>query len=249
MIVYSNSCSFGASGQGHDIYPELVANHFDAQLINKGRPGSCNRRIVRTTVRDLLELKEKHHSDRMLCLLGLSFISRTELWQPSIPAVDNDGNFHPITVDHLKFDWTQGLVDTLIPDIHLTLPTEVQEYYKNWLINMSKESIITDLLADIIMLEQFCSQSNIRVLIWSNAQLWPGKPEVAIDDIFIKPFVNKILNSPSVIDPWKFCFLDYALSQGYRPKDEHKYGTTGHPGQFAHKDFSQYLIKHLERTL
>jgi hypothetical protein len=245
MIVYSNSCSFGQPNQGHDTYPELIAGHYNATLINRGIPGSCNRRIIRTSTRDLLELKKQSGDDNILCLLGLTFISRTELWQPNIPSKDNDGNFHSITVDHKKYNWTSGLINTYVKDIHLSAPANVQNYYQQWLLHMSKEAIITELITDIILFKNFCQQQNIDVLIWSNAQLWPNNPEIAIDDIFLKSLVYTINDYRQIINPWNFCFLDYALKLGHRPRDENIYGLTGHPGQAAHKDFALFLIDYL----
>jgi hypothetical protein len=244
MILYSNSCSFGAANQGHKIYPELVAKHCNATLINRGLPGSCNRRIIRTTVRDLLDLTKEQNKE-LICLIGLTFISRTELWQPSIAAKDNDGNFHSITVDAKKHNWSLGLTNTYVKNIHLSVSTEVQEYYKQWLLHMNKEAIITDLITDIILLKNFCQQHNIKLLLWSNAQRWPNTPEVTTNDIFLKTFVDTIVEYKNIINPWEFCFLDYALSLGYRPKDENIYGATGHPNETAHQDFSDYLIKHI----
>jgi hypothetical protein len=245
MIVYSNSCSFGQSNQGHDIYPELIAQNYNATLINKGISGSCNRRIIRTSTRDLIELK-KQSNDKILCLIGLTFISRTELWQPNIPAKDNDGNFHSITVDYKKHDWSSGLINTRIKDIHLTAAAEVQSYYQQWLLHMSKEAIITELITDIILFKNFCQQQGIDVLIWSNAQIWPTQPEIAIDDIFLKSLVDTIDHCQHIINPWKFCFLDYALTLGHRPRDEDIYGPSGHPGNAAHKDFAVFLIDYLK---
>ena len=246
MIVYSNSCSFGEPKQGHEIYPEIIASYFNADLVNKGRAGSCNRRIIRSTLRDLLDITQSNPDTEIMCLVGLSFIARTELWQPLIPAIDNDGNFHPIKVGHARLDWTGGLIDTLVKDIHLALPEHTQEYYRQWLIHMSKEAIITDLMADIAMFKDFCQHNHVKLLLWSNAQLWPCMPEVDVQDIFLRTFVQHVVGDPSVIDPWNFCFLDYALSLGHRPRDEHKYGTTGHPGAAAHADFARYLIKRLK---
>ena len=59
MILYSNSCSFGAPFQGHTVYPEVVANSLSAKLVNDGIPGSCNRRIIRSTLRSLIQQKNK----------------------------------------------------------------------------------------------------------------------------------------------------------------------------------------------
>lgn len=244
MIVYSNSCSFGVK-QEHPVYAELVADEFNASLVNAGQPGACNRRIIRSSLRDLIDLKKQNK--KVLCLLGLSFITRTELWQPLIPALANDGNFHPIIVDYAKFNWTQGLVDTQVNDIHLAARDDVQDYYKQWLLHMSKEAIVTDTVADIIMFKECCIQNDINVLIWSNTQIWPAEPEVATSNIFLKDFVEHITADRHIIDPWKFSFQQYAIEHGHRPKDESSFGLSGHPNKHAHKDFANYLINYIKQ--
>ena len=246
MIVYSNSCSFGIK-QEHPVYAELVATEFGASSVNAGLSGSCNRRIIRTSLRDLIDLKNQNNKD-ILCLIGLSFITRTELWQPSIPALSKDGNFHSLAVEHTKFNWAKGLLNTQIPDIHLSAPPPVQEYYKQWLLHMSKEAIITETITDIIMFKNFCLQHNIKILIWSNTQVWPADPEVAVGDIFLKNFVEYITADKHFINPWTFSFQQYALECGHRPKDEHVYGITGHPNGHAHRDFANFLIEYIKEN-
>ena len=245
MIIYSNSCSFGAPNQPHDIYPELVSAHFNATLVNRGIAGSCNRRIIRTSTRDLLELKNKSKNEEILCLIGLTFISRTELWQPNIAATDNDGHFHSIQIDFRKHDYTAGLINTFIKDVHLSAPVEIKDYYKQWLLHLSKEAVVTDLITDLILFKNFCQQQNIKILIWNNAQLWPSQPEVDVDDIFLKTFSNLTINDKNILNLWKFCFLDYALAMGHSPRDVHILGSSGHPGGPAHQDFARYLINYL----
>jgi len=246
MIVYSNSCSFGVK-QEHPVYADIVADSLNASLINAGASGSCNRRIIRTSLRDLIDLKNQNVTE-IFCLLGLSFITRTELWQPYIPAVSNDGNFHAVMADYKKFDWTQGLINTGVPDIHLSTPLPVQEYYKQWLLHMSKEAIITETIADLIMFKNFCTQNNINVLIWSNTQKWPAEPEVAVGDIFLKNFVEYVTTDKHFINPWAFSFQQFSLDLGHRPKDEHLYGVSGHPNEQAHADFAGFLINHIKET-
>lgn len=243
MIVYSNSCSFGATTT-YPVYSEWIAKHFDSGLINKGKPSACNRRIIRTSVRDLLEIK-KQHSD-IICLIGLTFITRTELWQPNIPADSNDGNFHSITVDFKKLNWVDGIANAIVPDIHQYAAADVQEYYKQWLLHMNKEAILTDLATDIIMFLNFCQTQNIKLLLWSNTQTWPAGPEIAVNDVFFQTLYQTLISSTMVIDPWQFSFRDYALQQGFRPIDEDRYGPDGHPGSQAHESFAQYLLKYIK---
>ena len=102
MIVYANGCSFGLPvGPEAICYSELIAQRLNAQLISKHTAGSGNRRLIRSSLRDLIELKKKSN-EKILALIGLSFFFRTELWQPELPATPNDGHFHPIRTDHIR---------------------------------------------------------------------------------------------------------------------------------------------------
>jgi|688.fasta_scaffold554015_2 hypothetical protein len=243
MILYSNSCSFGAPNQGHLIYPDIVASALGATLVNEGQARSCNRRIIRSSLRSLIQLKE--NANEITALIGLSFISRTELWQPHIKfAVGCDGDFHPLwSKDISNLDWSKGLLGNIYPDIFKLADHKVRDYYKQWLLHMSKEAEVTNLVSDVIMLESFAAANNIRILIFCNTQKLPGLPEVDIHAPFLQDFVKYVKINNSVIDLWNFSFADYALSLGYEPKDKHRYGLNGHPGEDAHIAFGNYLLE------
>lgn len=235
MIVYSNSCSFGST-TNHLIYPEIISTALSGELVNSGKPGCCNRRIIRTALRNLIELKQQNKD--IIALIGLTFISRTELWQPMLAPIDNDGNFHSITISHRLLDWSKGL-DTTIPDIFKYADKHVADYYKWWLFHYNPEAEITNLLTDLIMFKQWCVSNKIKYLIFSNVDLLP---EIDLNAPFISGLVKELLQDPSVIDPWKFSFGTYALSKGHIPKDFNLYGKHGHPNQYAHLDFAQHLL-------
>lgn len=238
--VYSNSCSFGAPCQAHKVYAEFVAEKLRAKLVNQGVPGSCNRRIIRSSLRDLLELSTIHKN--ILVLLGLSFISRTELWQPDLPPAGTDGHFHPIIIDHNKISWKEkGLIDTVVPNIHELASPSIKEYYKQWLLHLSLESEVTNLLTDLVMFTGWAKSNNIRYLIFSNVNTLPGEPQVGLTSPFIASLHRTILNDKNIIDLWKFCFKDHALSNNFVPKDVDVYGIHGHPNADAHNLFGDLL--------
>ena len=247
LLVYANSCSFGAANQGHKIYPEVVAETLSAQLINRGQPGSCNRRIIRTTLRDLVELKNQHKN--ILVLLGLTFIARTELWQPWIEPIDNDGHFSSIMVDYKKIDWSiNGLLDTIVPDISKLADPKLQEYYKHWLDHYYQESAMTDLLIDLIMFTGWANNNNINYIIFSSVDVLPGDDKVGYNSPFIQSLKYEIENDKCIINPWNFSFGSYALNSGLAPKDYHLYKQHGHPGQEAHVLFANFLLRHLKNN-
>lgn len=243
MIVYSNSCSFGAPNQGHDTYADYVAKAMDAELINKGRSASCNRRIIRSSLRDLLATSD---TSNVIALIGLSFITRTELWQPWIDVVDNDGHFFPIQIDSTTLNWSiNGFNDTIIPDIHNFADRRVKDYYKNWLIHYHPESVLTDLLTDIIMFCGWADSKKIKYKIFSNVDVFPNSDKVGYTSPFIQSLQQEILNNKNIIDPWTFSFGTYALNCGFVPKDYSRFHNHGHPGEEAHKAFGEFLLKQL----
>jgi hypothetical protein len=242
MIVYANGCSFGRPvGKTPVSYSSIIAEHYHAKLINKHIAGSCNRRIIRSSVRDLLELKQKTNED-VLVLIGLSFIFRSELWQPDLPAVDNDGHFHPVrTTSRIWQDKQDYYTGDIQKECENTDPA-VRDWYKQCLIWQNKESLVTEQLLDLLMFAAFCKQQELKCLIWNNANLWPNHPAVNRQDIFIKSFVDHALTSTNLIDPWEFAFLPWALAQGLEPIDRHIYGDYGHPGPVAHQKLAYFLL-------
>lgn len=240
-LIYANSCSFGAPNQGHKVYADHVAEKLNARLINQGISGSCNRRIIRSSLRDLMGLSSAK-SGKILVLLGLSFMSRTELWQPDLPAANNDGHFHPITVEHNKISWKdKGLIDTFVPNISELARPAIKEYYKQWLLHLSQESETTNLLTDVIMFTGWLKSHNMRYLIFNNTNVLPGEPQVGLTSPFISSLCQAVLDDKNILNFWEFSFKDFALSNNFVPKDYEKYGIHGHPGAEAHKLFGDFL--------
>lgn len=239
-LVYSNSCSFGAPNQGHKVYADYVAENFGAKLINNGIPGSCNRRIIRSALRDLLGLQSTEQ--QILALVGLSFISRTELWQSDLSPVGDDGHFRPIIIDHDKISWKEkGLIDTIVPNIHEFARSAVQEYYKQWLAHLSLESEVTNLLTDLIMFTGWLQSKNIKYLIFCNTDTFPGEPQVGLTSPFISSLHQTVCTDKNLLNFWEFSFKDYALSNNFTPKDADRFGIHGHPGADAHQLFGNFL--------
>jgi hypothetical protein len=228
------------------VYCDHVARELSATLINHGIKSSCNRRILRSSLRDLIELED--HTN-VVALIGLTFISRTELWQPWQKATNNDGHFFPIQINDKKIDWSiSGLIDTVVPDIYQHSDHRIQDYYKNWLLHYHPESVMTDLLPDIIMFSGWAKQHGIKHVIFSNVDVLPGDDKIGYNSPFIQSLQQQVLNNKNIINPWEFSFGTFALAQGLKPKDYAVYKNHGHPGEQAHKLFSEVLINHLQKN-
>ena len=241
MMVYSNSCSFGATNNNYPVYSEIFAKSLNADLVNKGLPGSCNRRIIRTTLRDLNEVTS---TDEIIVLLGLTFISRSEVWRADIPATDNDGHFYQIKPVQ-NVSWSGGLMDTIVPNIHKKVDSKIGNYYKEWILHYSREAQMTELCTDLVMLMGWLQRKNITYRIFSNVDKLEGNEYIGYTSPFINSLYSTILEDDGVINPWEFSFGTFARDCGLKPVDEDLYGIHGHPGAQAHELFAKYLTETL----
>ena len=237
MLVYSNGCSFSLNRPL--AYSDHVAQSLNAELINKGQIAACNRRIIRTTVRDLLEIDYNN----ILVLLGLTLPARTELWRTNQPVTENDGHFTNIRPNRSDIDFSQGLINA--PDITKYIDNDIRDWYKQYIIHHNSESEMTNLLADIIMLTGFMKQRNIKYRIFNNMDAFDDDGSVGYESPFIHSMRNTVEQDSSCIDLWNFSFRQYALDKGHRPIDEAQYGIHGHPNTEAHKYFSEFLLAHI----
>jgi len=219
MIVYSNSDSFGVVSNGK-VYADFIAEHFGAKLIQKGLSGSCNQRIIRTTVRDLLEI---HENEDVLVLLSVSSIYRTEYW--SSKSISNDGHFSSIRI------W-ETFYDKHSPNI--------AAFAKEFSLLHNDEAEMTNLYCSLVMLTSFLKSKGYRYLIWNGPSTY--KP-VDFSAPFIAPFANELNRDPSVIPFDKFSFCKYNVDKGHVPIDYNLYKEHGHHGEAAHQDFANYLIE------
>ena len=74
-------------------YSEFLAQALDAKSINGGKAGSCNQRIFRTTVRDLLKLRQQT-DEPILCVLCLGSLIRGEWWNEAKQPLPNETDGH-----------------------------------------------------------------------------------------------------------------------------------------------------------
>ena len=78
MILYVNGDSYTAEADSFSVYSNSLAKRLGVECINKALPGSSNDRIFRTTLEDCLRFKKTNQ--QIFVLLGLSFVTREEVW-------------------------------------------------------------------------------------------------------------------------------------------------------------------------
>ena len=78
MILYSNGCSYTANMvlEPEQKYPYLLSKKLNYQLKTVAIAGSCNRRIIRSTMRDCTNLIDQNQ--QVFALIQLTHLHRTE---------------------------------------------------------------------------------------------------------------------------------------------------------------------------
>ena len=211
-----------------------------SKVVANSRRGSCNSRIVRTTARDILNLKEQFPNYEIIALIGMTFPFRKELWTQQWED------------PKLVYDNTDGLYESQ------------QEYFTNWaeyVINdrglarkekqlfkasFVKHNATLDYLNDVTLLYNFLRNSQVTPIIFSAPIIEYG--DTSLD--YTKTFERAVESyDPYVIDLFKFSMLDYLLDKGHKPYDYDEHGKYGHPDEEGHREFALYLYERYKGSL
>jgi hypothetical protein len=231
MIVYANGDSYGISLTNEMCYPEFFGNHLGATVINRGRGGVCNQRIIRNTVRDLTNIQNTTPNENILAIIGLGSMVRNEWWNPDFKPSDEeiDGHFQSFQIHGLKHNTRAG-------------------YYKfstEWYRIYDDEAEQTNLMMNLILLTGWFESQGIDYLIFAGNNLTYKK--IDYDSPFIKSFADKIFNNPRILNINDFSFTTYCIGKNYVPFDFDQWGINGHHGAEAHRDFAEFLFEYYNK--
>ena len=219
MILYANSDSYGICSTGKT-YVDFIGEDIKAdRIINNGLSGSCNRRIIRTTVRDLTSLNDRHKD--IVAIIGLAHTNRFEYWEDNFQQ-PNDGHFYSFQPKFPVSDSAKNL-------------------YRGWIETYNDDAANTNLFLDLILLTTFLKSHNIKYLIWQGCMTLK---ESDFDAPFIKNFYDHVKTDSKILDMFDFSFSKYCSTiKGYKPYDSARYGIYGHHAEPAHRDFASHLLE------
>lgn len=234
MILYVNGDSYTYISDGKR-YSECLSELLGCDSINASISGSCNQRILRTSLRDLILLKRKHND--IVAVISLSFLLRTELWDSDLKQnrFINDGEFVSLQPTDSK-DWFLKKISS--GNIY-------SDYLTQWLKWYNVEAQTVNLLKDILLLTSWLKQNNIKYVLFSGCLQEP----IDFNSTFIKPFYEEVANDKNIIDICQFSFTEWCLNHGHVPIDDYRqeiHGKTldiGHHGESAHRDFAKFLFE------
>jgi len=231
MILYCNSDSYGVLSTTKNRYSEYLGELLKTDtVINNGRPGTCNSRIIRTTVRDILDIR-KNNNDSILAVICLGSMIRNEWWNPDkiLPEGFNDGHFESFQIHGAG----------------LNRQMPFYRYAQEWYRHYDDEAEQTNLFKELVMLTSFFKQQNVDYLMFAGNNL-TYKP-MDYQDVFIKSFADYVRSDLNILDLNNFSFTNYCLGQQHVPFDQDQWGINGHHGEAAHKDFAKFLFDYYNK--
>jgi hypothetical protein len=241
MLIYVNGCSY-ARISGGKTYSDFLGEQLNCPSINAAHPGSCNSRIIRTSLRDLI-LHKKTHND-IVAVISLSFLIRTEMWDLTHSNQQwreyNDGDFFSEQFVE-TLDWYTADDNTRVANVD----KKYKEFAISWLSWYNVEAETVKLLQNLILFTGWCEKNNIKYIIFSGPQL----ESIDFNAPFVESFYSQLIENDNIINPFKYSFLDWCTAQGFAPTEPVQYfingevKAAGHQGESAHKAWAQYLIE------
>jgi hypothetical protein len=127
---------------GNKLYLQLIADYYNCTWENAGEPGVCNRRIIRTSARDALDL-----GPGSMMLISLTYWGRTEKYSETE-----------------KFGIDEFHVSVKPNGGH-------QDFYKSWAKYTDEKAELSNLCADLVMLSNMLDHRGIKYLIYCHKNL------------------------------------------------------------------------------
>lgn len=223
--IYANGCSFTGDWQRRDTnqstYLNFIADHYGATYHNAGKPGSCNRRIIRSTIRDAINFPKD-----TLALVQLTFLHRTEKYSPI-----NDKN-------SWKFDF-EDFKESIKPE-NKDEP-ENASYISEFIKQFDEKAELTTLMADVIMLASFFEARGIDYLIFSYPQL--------TSDVEVQQYLSNTLfgydlnNNKKILNIVNDSLVNQMGNGSYYYDADGTQGIIGHANTQGHKQITEILLK------
>ena len=192
--LYSNGCSYTANFDlgPQDRYPKIIADRLELDCEQGAEPGSCNERIIRTTIADCLKLKQKNKD--IIALIQLSHIHRTE---------------YPINSDHEDPFLSIKVIDTA------PAPSDARQYANLYWRLYADKHILIKLITGLIGLISFFNQEKIKY------QIFLGPSENDLFDVVINDFrLHYLKCNPYILDLEKFYMLGLTKTPKQHPDQQ-----------------------------
>jgi hypothetical protein len=244
-LIYCNGDSYSDDTYHptlrNNTYVNFVANELNGFAINSAISGSCNRRIIRTTIHDVIQQRKLNPTQKMIALIGLSFELRSELWIDNIkntwPPVESNFRTHTFSSQN---NWRENLlagVDIASPNHTKQDEKFFKKFSEGRSFFFSPYAERINLLSDLIMLRSLLESLNIDFLIFQSP-----RAEKLESDYLLDFFKKEIATDERFINFETFGFCDWCHKQKFTPLDYLDQPSIGHYGPDAHKAFAEQIL-------
>ena len=199
--LYVNGCSFTNDPviyytNKQKQYCDFFKDKYQFDVINRGVPGSCNRRIIRTTLRDCLQF-----DSTTAVILQLTNLYRTEVdsWDQSWQRDD-------------YFDPSQEEIFHSVKFVDDSNSKPVKDFIKSKSKVVSEKQMFDELMVDLVMLTSYLDSKDIKYFVYSHDYVFDPKLQPHDSIFFRKIKDNK--NITSFFEPLSYkltndeCFYD-----------------------------------------
>lgn len=244
-LIYCNGDSYSNENYHSSLkgktYSHAVGRKLNGFVINNAVNGSCNRRIIRTSVHDLVHQRQLNPDQEIIALIGLSFEIRSEIWiDDARPQFETESNFQSNSFTN-KNNWREWLINKKsLPDKlgsgFLDKYNQGRAYY------YSPYAERINLMCDLLMFQSLMQQLNIQFLVFQ-----APKAE-ALESEYLLDFFKDKLNKNNFFDFEKFGFINWCFEQRFTPLDMEDRPWMSHYGPDAHQAFAdQILLPRIEQ--
>jgi hypothetical protein len=237
-LIYCNGDSY--SDENYHIsltgktYAHVVGEHLNGFVINNAIKGSCNRRIIRTSVHDLIQQRQHNPTQQIIALIGLTFELRSELWiEKATPTSAQESNFQTHTFAD-KNNWRDLLLAG--EKIFNKENKFLDKYNQGRAYYYSPYAERANLLCDCVMFQALMKDLNIEFLMFQSPQAEKLEKEYLVD------FFKSQMVVDHFIDFESFGFVDWCHQQGFVPLDYQDRPIIGHPTAEAHRAFAEQIL-------
>lgn len=243
-LIYCNGDSYSTDTYHatlkNKVYANIVADYCNGFVINKAISGSCNRRIIRTTLHDIIHQRRINPTQKIIVLVGLSFEIRSELWIDNAQVkFPEESNFKTHKIADTP-SWREDLLSGLSNPRHT--PYDIDKkffdlYSKGRAYFYSPYAERINLLTDLVMLKTTFESLGIDFLLFQSPKAEKLESDYLLD------FLKQELNSdPRFFDFENFGFCDWCFEQGFTPMDYVDKPRIGHYGIDAHNAFATDVL-------
>ena len=243
-LIYCNGDSYSADTYHQTLqgksYANVVAEHCNGFVINSAISGSCNRRIIRSTLHDLMLHRQQNPLQKIIALISLSFELRSELWADDL-TISNPVESNFVThVFSSQLDWKEKLLggkDIFMPNKHKFDKSFYEKFSQGRAFFFSPYAERINLLADLIMLKSTMQSLDIDFLIFQ------GPVAEQLESDYLLDFFKQQISADSrIFDLETFGLCAWAHQQGFKPLDYLHRPTIGHYGADAHRAFANQVL-------